>query len=171
MAAFSPSQDLSELKFCPIVPSQIYSISAWTYEPPYDIYNLVYPPEAEDIDYWLDPNIYVQAIVNPWNVLVAFCSFGLDGQVPGGDYSEEALDIGMGVRPDLTGRGHGATLVEATCRFAASQYRPEKLRVTVASQNARALRVWQKQGFTAIEEFTALHTDMRFDILIRDCLR
>lgn len=164
----SIAHDLSDLRFCPILPSHIYSISAWTYEPPYDLYNLPYPPDADDVAYWMEPAIHAHAMINAWGILVAFCTFGRDGQVPGGDYSLDALDIGMGVRSDLTGQGRGSAFVQAACGFAISRFHPSRLRVTVLSENHRALRVWQKQGFSAVQQFTADHTDKRFDVLLQE---
>lgn len=46
--------------------------------------------------------------------LVGFFSFGAEAQVPGGDYDNaKALDIGLGMRPDLTGKSLGLGFVEA----------------------------------------------------------
>lgn len=154
-----------ELHFRPITPTQIYAISVWRYPPPYKIYNLEYPPSADDIAYWLDPAYCVHSIVNQAGLLVAFCSFGQDGQVPGGDYSDEALDIGLGVRPDLTGKGKGHLFAKAVCTFAYDLFSPQALRVTIASKNTRAQRVWSKAGFHSVEQFTAINTDMSFQVL------
>lgn len=79
--------------------------------------------------------------------LVAYCSFGQDGQVTGADYRDQALDIGMGIRPDLTGRGKGAEYAKAVLEFADSFFKPKAFRVTIAAFNKRAIRVWQKLGF------------------------
>lgn len=155
----------SELTFRPVTVSQIFAMSAWRYSAPYDLYNLFYPPDSEDVAYWLDPSIHVQAILNGNNLLVAFCTFGLDGQVPGGNYSAEALDIGMGVRPDLTGQSHGLAFAEAVCEFGCATFQPQMLRVTVASRNKRAMKVWTKKGFRPNQQFLATKTDMSFDIL------
>ena len=37
--------------------------------------------------------------------LIGFCCFGPDARVTGFAYDEDSLDIGAGLRPDLTGRG------------------------------------------------------------------
>jgi hypothetical protein len=36
---------------------------------------------------------------------IGFCCFGPDAQLRGGDYHEPALDVGLGLRPDLVGKG------------------------------------------------------------------
>lgn len=155
---------VNDLTFLPVTVSQVYAMSAWRYAPPYDQYNLFYPPDAEDVAYWLAPSIYVHAILDQNGLLMAFCTFGVDGQVPGGDYSEVALDIGMGVRPDLTGQGNGLAFAEAVCGFACETFQPRLLRVTIASSNERAKRVWLKKGFRPIQQFLAEKTDVSFEI-------
>lgn len=86
----------------------------------------------------------------------------------GGDYSTPALDICLGVRPDLTGHGHGAEYVNAVIDFAYSTYAPDRLRVTIAAFNRRALRVWENAGFQVIQKFRGGWENMDFVILIKD---
>lgn len=155
-----------DLFFAPISPSQIFTISVWRYSPPYEIYNLYYPPSSKDVAYWLTPEFQVHAIKNTASQMVAFCSFGRDGQVPGGDYNIQALDIGMGVRPDLTGQGNGIFFAESVCSFARKAFHTRSLRVTVASKNVRALKVWSKVGFRPIDRFLATKTEISFEILV-----
>jgi [ribosomal protein S18]-alanine N-acetyltransferase len=139
--------------FKPMDEASTYKFVAWRYEPPYDIYNLGNPPTEEDIQYFLDPQNTYHSITDESGNLLAFCSFGADGQVPGGDYSADALDIGLGVRPDLTGQGDGSLFVDAVIGFARDTFAPTVLRVTVAEFNQRALRVWEKAGFRRVQIF------------------
>ena len=83
--SFSKSHHPVKISFNPIDELAAREIITWRYEPPYDIYNL---EESEtSIQYALNPqnNFYAMRIEN--NQLAGFCSFGKDGQVPGGDYS------------------------------------------------------------------------------------
>jgi ribosomal-protein-alanine N-acetyltransferase len=57
------------------------------------------------------------------------------------------------MRPDLTGRGLGEDFVRAGLRFARETYSPPAFRLTVASFNRRAIRVYQSAGFEAVETF------------------
>ena len=91
--------------------------------------------------------------------------FSPDGQVPGGDYRANALDIGMGLRPDLTGQGRGLMYVKAILDFAHRTFAPTAFRVTVAQFNKRALRVWEKAGFRAIQTFHSKHDGKTFVML------
>jgi RimJ/RimL family protein N-acetyltransferase len=87
--------------------------------------------------------------------------------VPGGDYSTPALDIGLGVRPDLTGRGLGFDYVNAVIDFAYRTYTPDRLRVTIAAFNARARRVWERAGFELIGKFQSEWTHIDFVIMMK----
>ena len=154
----------------PITKEQINEMVYWHYEPPYDVYNLDNPPEnvPEAIAYFLDPNLPCYAVMDDDDTLLAFFTFGKDAQVPGGDYSAEALDIGLGVRPDLTGKGMGEQFVTAVIDFAITTHHPTTLRVTIAEFNGRARRVWEKQGFTTQQHFVATTwTKKPFFILIK----
>lgn len=64
------------------------------------------------------------------------------------------LWIGFGMRPDLTGRGGGADFVEACTDFAVSRYRyrGDYVRLGVALFNKRALRAYEKAGFSIFKQ-------------------
>jgi [ribosomal protein S18]-alanine N-acetyltransferase len=92
------------------------AILNWHYIYPCDYYNFDADTIQEDLHYLLDSKNAFYAILNLQGELEGYCSFGSDGQVPGGDYSSEAIDIGMGIRPDLVGRGHGKQYAQAVVR-------------------------------------------------------
>ena len=101
------------------------------------------------------------------NNLLRFRSFGQDGQVTDGHYRDSALDIGIGVRPDLTGRGKGIEYANAVLKFAESKLSPKAFRVTIAAFNKRALRVWQKLEFEHQQSFERKSDGMQFIVLVR----
>jgi len=154
-----------KLTITPITEADLLQISGWRYAPPYDFYNFADPPDAEMLAELLEPALAFHAIHAESGNVVGFCSFGKDGQVPGGDYTEEALDIGMGVAPDYTGRGLGRTFAASVIDFALAHYRPRRLRVTIAAFNERALRVWQALGFQPVAHFGRTGDALPFVIL------
>lgn len=155
------------LTFRPLNENSARTILDWHYETPYDIYNLVSPDPESTVQYLLDPQNSFYGIYGQEGDLVAFCSFGPDGQVTGGDYSTPALDIGLGVHPDLTGRGRGSQYVKAVIDFAIQNYSPDRLRVTIAAFNQRAQKVWEKAGFRAVQNFQSGWTNMDFVIMMK----
>jgi RimJ/RimL family protein N-acetyltransferase len=154
------------LTFTPITVDHIRQFVFWQYEPPYDVYNED-PAQMEAIvDYYLDPQFQCRAMLDKMGEMVGLCSFGADGQVPGGDYSREALDIGLAIRPDLTGQGRGSGFIEAVLDFGRRQYYPPAFRVTIAEFNERAQRVWQKAGFNEVQRFGRESDGLPFIIFV-----
>lgn len=155
------------LTFRPLEKEQILLILNWRYVPPYDCYNFDTNTIQEDLCYFLNPKNAFLAISNLQGELEGYCSFGADGQVLGGDYKGQVLDIGMGIRPDLTGQGLGQQYAEAVVKFGAERYGARKLRVTILAFNKRAQRVWEKLGFEPIDEFTKIGSRDKFVIMTR----
>lgn len=102
------------------------------------MYNFDPKHRQTDLDHILNPQKAFFAILNSEGELEGFCSFGPDGQVSGGNYSEPALDIGLGIRPDLTGQGSGRHYAQAVAEYGAQCYGMNRLRVTIATFNQRA---------------------------------
>jgi ribosomal-protein-alanine N-acetyltransferase len=62
----------------------------------------------------VDPEVGYHAVMAV-DRLIGFRSFGPDGQVPGREYDDCALDTGGGLRPDLTGQGLGRMVIALSC--------------------------------------------------------
>ena len=144
------------------------AILYWRYDPPYDLYNSDPDHAEEDVRVLLDPQYAYHTLTDKRGDLVAYCCFGPDAQVPGVDYGLNALDIGMGVRPDLTGQGHGLKYAQAVLDFGRRTFAPSACRVTVAEFNKRALRVWDKVGFRAVQRFQREGDGRTFVVLMRE---
>lgn len=155
------------MRFAPTDEASARQFLKWKYEPPYEIYN--YSPEhfEEDLAYHLDLANNLYSLYRE-DELFGYCSYGRDAQVPGGDYSEEALDIGMMIKPELTGQGQGSNHANEVIRYGISKYKPKKLRVTILESNLRARRVWEKNGFKTNQSFERNSDQLRFVILTRD---
>jgi len=106
------------------------AMASWRYEPPYDFY---------DGD--------VEPVLNPERF---FAARDDDGDLIGHFYFEEkpdALEYGLGLRPDLTGRGFGLDFFNAGLAFGRERYRPPYVRLFVAAFNERAVKVYERAGF------------------------
>lgn len=57
------------------------------------------------------------------------------------------MEIGLGLRPDLTGLGRGKAFLEEILRFVRGNYSFEKIKLDVASFNQRAIKVYERAGF------------------------
>jgi [ribosomal protein S18]-alanine N-acetyltransferase len=65
----------------------------------------------------------------------------------------DVADVGLGLRPDLTGQGLGAAFLEAGLRFAATRFGTERFTLAVAAFNRRAITVYERAGFTETERY------------------
>ena len=139
-----------------ITPSDARTISCWRYEEPYSIYD----GDPTSVDAILQPRSSYHSVHDESGDLAGYFCFGEDAQVASGRRlglygAEPALDLGLGMRPDLTGRGLGEAFVYAGLRFARETYSPPAFRLTVAAFNRRAIRVYERTGFETVETFGA----------------
>lgn len=121
----------------------------WHYEAPYGDYNL--DGDMEEAEAMLDH--YHFSVHDQDLELLGFYCFGASAQVPSGRLrgfymGRRILDIGLGLRPDLTGKGLGPGFVRAGLDFGIRKWQPRAIRLTVAVENARAIKVYQRLGFS-----------------------
>lgn len=145
---------------------QALEILDWRYPSPYDFYNFNADSLQQDLCYLLERKNAFFAILNQQEELEGYCSFGEDGKVAGGCYNTKALDIGMGIRPDLVGKGRGKYYAKAIVEYGIKQYSAKQLRVTIADFNQRAKRVWQQLGFKEVEKFVKIGTESEFVVMM-----
>ena len=141
---------------------------SWRYEPPFDFYN----HDTAQLDNlirnsFLNPAYHYFSVLNEKDSLVAFRCFGEDARVPGGNYTANALDMGGGLRPDLTGHGLGPQIMRMAMDFAKVEFSPRAFRATIAEFNLRAQRACEKVGYVFAQRFIATHNAVPFVIMIR----
>ncbi|MBA3945536.1 MAG: GNAT family N-acetyltransferase [Herpetosiphonaceae bacterium] len=142
------------LNFAPMDEATSRSMLKWHYPPPYEQYSATSTDAEAVLSYLMNLANRFYAIRDANTQLVGFCSFGANAQVPGGDYTDRAtLDIGLGLQPELTGKGLGLMVVQATLAFAQQQWAPPHFRMTVAAFNTRAIRVYERAGFRTTYRF------------------
>jgi [ribosomal protein S18]-alanine N-acetyltransferase len=150
------------MRITPMTASYAADIVKWRYEPPYDCYDMT----DADPDFLASAESGFFAVEHDGE-LIGFRSFGADGQVPGGRYDSSALDTGGGLRPSPPGKGLGRPAISAGLAFGRIRFAPAAFRVTVATFNARALRVVQALGFRPVDDFVASADGRSYRILIR----
>lgn len=124
----------------PMTPAYAQAIAGWHYEGVYTFYDMDQDPE--DLEDLLDPVNWPDAyfaVLNEAGELVGFFVFSLDGT---------AVELGLGMAPAFTGQGLGEGFVQAGLDFARRRYCPRAFRLRVAQFNQRAIRVYEKAGFT-----------------------
>ena len=154
--------DPATIRIAALTREHAEDLATWRYDAPYDVYDLA----GADPDVLLDPALGFHAVL-AGERLIGFRSFGPDGQVPGWDYDDSALDTGGGLRPSLTGQGLGRAVIAAGLDHGRATFAPAAFRVTVASFNTRARRTVESLGFARIGTFAALRDGRQFDVLVR----
>lgn len=156
---------MNNLTITPMDVAAAREVTGWRYPPPYDFYNLDESTEML-VAIFSDP-IYGYFQLREPTALVGFCCCGEEGQVRGGDYSVPALDVGIAMRPDLTGRGMGRYYMGAVLTFAEQHFQPPALRLTVAAFNGRARQLYTSLGFQINQRFTSAASMREYIVMLR----
>ncbi|QHJ69874.1 GNAT family N-acetyltransferase [Planococcus halotolerans] len=125
----------------------------WRYSYPYDFYNNTVNDESmsEILD-----GTYL-AVRNEERELFGFYCTGNSAQVPAGRisgvYPAGYIDFGLGMKPAETGHGLGSDFFAYIKREILGQQPEKPLRLTVATFNKRAIRLYEKFGFKKEAEF------------------
>ncbi|SET52857.1 ribosomal-protein-alanine N-acetyltransferase [Salinibacillus kushneri] len=117
----------------------------WHYDGIYSFYDM--EADQEDLAEFLDSNKrgYSMFAVTKENDLVGFFSANQVG--------EDNVDIGFGMRPDLTGRGYGYHFLQTGLEFVIEIYHPKIITLSVATFNQRAIKLYKKLGFKEVQTF------------------
>lgn len=129
-------------------------ICKWIYDKQYSIYSM------EDSDACREEflsGMYFSA-TNLENKLIGYYCFGTASQVPAGKeigvYEEKAfIDIGLGIRSDLCGKTLGFDFFTNGLEYARKQFASKGFRLTVATFNERAIKVYERIGFKKVNSF------------------
>lgn len=143
-------------------------VQTWQYAAPYEIYS--YTASAETLAELLERRSPHYAVRDESGELVGFFCYGTSAQVWGNEvpalYSQDGIiDIGLGMRPDLTGKGLGLAFVEAGLAYAREHFAPQAFRLFVLSFNERAARVYERAGFARVRVFVQpnpVHGELKF---------
>ncbi|TFJ91395.1 GNAT family N-acetyltransferase [Lentibacillus salicampi] len=117
----------------------------WHYDGDYAFYDM--EEDEEDLAEFIDPvqrGNHVFAVVKN-KEMIGFFAFHKK--------PDAIVDIGLGMRPDLTGKGSGTDFVHAGLDFAIERFNPEKITLSVAGFNRRAINVYKKVGFESAGTF------------------
>jgi len=155
------------LSFRPFTQQDALTVASWRYPGPYAVYDLD-PRNCDVLAALLQPDYRYHTILREDEV-IGFLCLGKDGRVPGWHYDDSALDLGMGLRPDLTGHGQGSICLAAVISFILRQHTAATLRTTVAGWNQRALRLCLNTGFREVGRFNSTRNEQtEYVVLVRE---
>ena len=141
----------------PLDQSNAEKIASWHYEGEYAFYD--FEADPEDLAELLDPDLRGEsmfAVRDSTGELVGFFAY---------QHKDGVVDFGLGLRPDLTGKGLGADFVRAGLDFAQSRFSPKSIQLHVAAFNKRAIKVYKRVGFREAEHYMNRTNGGEFDFI------
>ncbi|WP_077622747.1 GNAT family N-acetyltransferase [Sediminibacillus massiliensis] len=117
----------------------------WKYPEPYSFYDMTADPE--DLEEFLDSKERGESYFSVYDgqELIGFwCATQPD---------QTAVEIGLGMKPEITGKGKGIEFIKAGIAFTEMSCKSEKIVLSVAAFNKRAIRVYQQAGFKTLHYF------------------
>lgn len=125
----------------PLTAEQGEAMATWSYPGPWAIYDVTTP---------IDPQEGFWAVVDDIGDIAGYACFGVEARVPGLEERPGVLDVGVGMRPDLTGQGRGREFAGAVldhARDATGATSTTSLRAVVQDWNERSRRLLAGLGF------------------------
>ena len=114
----------------------------WHYDGQYAFYDM--KNDQEDYDEIISPqlrkNNYFQVLDTNDNLVAFFC---LDPDKE----KKEQVEVGLGLAPDLTGRGLGSEFMSVIENYVKNNYDYQVIILAVADFNLRAIKVYQTAGY------------------------
>lgn len=144
--------------FQPISIGDAEEIVGWRHPEPYHLY------DVEDATHLLNPAFHYY--VSRFGQRVsAFLCYGEDARVRGFDYDDSYVDVGWGLRPDLTDQGLGKCLISQVMGFMHSRTERKRLRATVMAFNERCQKACRSAGFICSTRFVRPSDGRRFVVM------
>lgn len=129
----------------------------WHYEGEYAFYNM--EADKDDLAEFLDAKQRGQSVF-------AITSDGeLIGFVSVEQLDAETVDIGLGMKPGLTGNGSGRAFVTSILEFIDTKFGPDRITLSVTTFNERAIRVYEACGFRQVTSFQQETNGSTFDFI------
>ena len=139
-------------------------IARWRYPEPYAIYNLNTPDMLAALclyPLWRLAGVaYFCAVCDERGAMVGMFQFLRQGRT---------VEIGLALRPDLTGQGLGLAFVRAGLAHGASRFAPALYRLDVAAFNERARRVYERAGFVVVRSLPKRIGSRTLEVLEMEC--
>lgn len=118
----------------------------WKYRGKYSFYNIT--KDEHELEMFLNEELRKSTyytVLNEKQELIGFYSYTFENNI---------MWIGLGLKPQLTGKGYGIYFMQKAIEFGVSEfnYTESKILLTVAEFNKRAISLYQKLGFIFVEK-------------------
>jgi [ribosomal protein S18]-alanine N-acetyltransferase len=135
-----------QMNIQPMSQKDAEKIATWKYDGLYSFYNA--DSDEEDLEELLSETLrgnHYFSVLNEEDELIGFFNFiKINNEVV----------IGLGLAPDLTGKGLGLEFVKTGINYVMCNYRnSNKIVLSVALFNRRAIKVYEKAGFVKVTTY------------------
>jgi len=151
-----------KINIVPMTKEYARLISYWKYRNEYSFYD----HNESNVDGYMDGTHY--ACTSNDDTLIGYFCYGKDAQIPTVElnvYDDGYLDVGLGLKPELCGKGNGLSFCKAGLDYAKEQFGTTHFRLSVAAFNLRAVKVYEKAGFHVEREVTNSYFANQFYIM------
>ncbi|OOC62560.1 GNAT family N-acetyltransferase [Paenibacillus ihbetae] len=157
---------MSSFQFLKMTEQYAALIAGWTYEEPYSLYSM---EGLDDISELMNGDYYYA--LDDTHELVGYICTGNSARVPGGYpigiYNDEQyIDLGLGLKPELTGKGFGEKFLFSSLQFIKEEYDKSDVQLVVAAFNERAIKVYERVGFIKGQSFKSKVSGQEIDFLV-----
>lgn len=129
------------------------ALASWSSPGAWHIEDALEAPEPDE-GYW--------AVVDSGDALLGFCCVGGAARVPGAPQDDRVVDVAIGIRPQLAGRGWSGELGRAAVGYAASVALDRRLRTTLPDWNVVGQHAARQAGFNWVAH--AVYHQQRFEV-------
>lgn len=136
-------------------------ISTWKYGAPYEMYGFSEnDDEVAELQNGLHFAVYNSKLGGVFEEMpCGFVAIGWSAQIQDPKlldiYEDETYtDIAFGLHPELCGKGLGEAFINELIVFARNLFEDEGIRLTVDTENKRAISLYEKMGFKEFYSFT-----------------
>jgi len=121
----------------------------WKYTPPYEFYNIPQSVcEESMLEIFDDNGIDFYSVLDECENLFGMYEYS---------FNEDAMTIGLGIRPEFCGMGHGRKFLEHCISFGRKRYNyTGKVRLMVVDFNSRAVHLYKSMGFSETQRIEKL---------------
>jgi len=133
-------------------PDEAGAVMAWSYEPPFDFYDLS-GDGAVALLMARDERGHGYYPVLADGAVVGFVCFGAEARVRGQQEEPGTCDLGAGLDPRRVSQGIATSLMPIAVRYAADRFGATRVRAAVAAFNERSLRLCTSAGFRTVRVF------------------
>lgn len=136
-------------------------ILKWHYDGKYSFYDMEF--DKEDLEDFLEiiendnwDNYYV-AVDEEENLIGMFTY----------NFNMDVMEIGLGLKPSLTGKGIGEHYVKAGIEYGLLElgFEGKQIKLSVANFNNRAIKVYKKIGFKEVGRYIQTINDEKYEFI------